>query len=197
MFTVPLSSVGQRKKRSVLSRLSCLAAILPPNRRAVFCSSQRRVGFEFSNCTNHWLEGKTSHERGRREISSFPTRHNPGEFFPHPQDCLEQVGEGGVDVHSLGNYFSLHVCILLRWQGPLDERPPPHLHTCSRSQTTKQERALGVEQAGALKFHWATWQSQKDSDPQQNGTGLKCVGKESNTRENHWPKQGNRTDRST
>lgn len=110
-------------------------------------------------------------------------------FSPIPQGCLEQVGEGGEGVHSLGNYFSLHVCFLLRRQGPLDERPPPHLHTCSRSQTTKQERALGVEQAGVLRFHPATWQSQKDSDPQQKGTGLKYVGRKSNTRESHWPKR--------
>lgn len=118
-------------------------------------------------------------------------------FSPIPQGCLEQVGEGGEGVHSLGNYFSLHVCFLLRRQGPLDERPPPHLHTCSRSQTTKQERALGVEQAGVLRFHPATWQSQKDSDPQQKGTGLKYVGRKSNTRESHWPKRGNRTGRNT
>lgn len=86
-------------------------------------------------------------------------------IFPHPQGCLEQVGEGGEGVHSLGNYFSLHVCILLRWQGSLDERPPLYHHRCSRSQTTKQEKALGVEQAGALRFHWATGRAKRIQIP--------------------------------
>lgn len=93
MSKVLLTSVGQREK-SVLSGLRCLAAILPPNPGGSSLLFSERVGFEFSNCPNHWLKGKMSHERRKRGISSFPTRHNPEEFFPHLPRLL-RAGRGG------------------------------------------------------------------------------------------------------
>lgn len=80
------------------------------------------------------------------KLSLFPPGSGQGNVFP---SVRLQVGEVAERVDSLGNYFSLPVCLPLGWQGPLSERPPsPPLHMdCSQNNRELQawDRHGGLE----------------------------------------------------